>query len=65
MIDSRARRAPVKMGEGIMDNVRSEGGGEKIDARLPYDVPELVDHGNVSDITQTGATIPGADGLYS
>ncbi len=38
---------------------------EAEDRRETYQPPELKDLGSVTELTQTGATNPGADGLYS
>jgi hypothetical protein len=39
--------------------------GKENNQRLPYEAPELVDCGEVAKVTQTGATNPGGDGIYS
>ena len=48
-----------------MSDIGVEGNEEKIDGRLPYEVPEVIDRGDVASLTQTGSVNPGADGLYS
>ncbi len=35
------------------------------DQRKSYEAPELKDLGPVTEVTETGATDPGADGIYS
>ncbi len=35
------------------------------DLREAYQAPELRDMGSVADLTKTGASNPGADGIYS
>lgn len=48
-----------------MTEADSERGLSTDDARLHYEAPELVDCGEVADVTQTGASNLGADGIYS
>jgi hypothetical protein len=35
------------------------------DPRLPYERPELVDLGGITDLTEAAGCNPGADGAYS
>ncbi|MEP6494818.1 MAG: lasso RiPP family leader peptide-containing protein [bacterium] len=38
---------------------------DSLDGREAYESPELMDRGDVSELTQTGASNPGADAGYS
>lgn len=48
-----------------MSPLSVENSEQKLDDRLPYDTPELVDRGDVSTVTQSTANGTGADGTYS
>jgi len=35
------------------------------ESRMPYETPDLIDHGDVSKLTQTGINTTGPDSGYS